>query len=541
MEPRFLAVALAGVFLTNTTSFRGALEAAGPLQESLLPATGIVGQTSLQKTSSTPQATLSSKKAIPFQYLRINGSFQTNVPTTVQFLFGKTSLSVTPTVVTSNMVRVAAPPLLKGQVFVGGSAKVTVIQGTGTTTTSIFAGTLTVARLPKVKLPPGVVTKSFINVAKGIVTDAQTKIQGSALDTAQTADTITATLTFFDAMTANVNTAVEGAKKKSMARSQDSSDSDYTVALSVSTVKQLDSYYAGFIAAGQLNTTDPEMILAYKSWNEAIQGSQYDAAAALKLSQAEQEYKQVVNTAAFITGEVKNLMALKTTVIANLGIASIAFPAVSPLAAGLALSSAVLDSCVILGLDLDAGLYALAGNNGQSQAYLLAAGNMAQDSLVNLGLGAFAKFAGGESFKTLVTSLVDLYNSEMATLQNVVPQPAIPPDTQFPTNLPKGNYAMTMSGTSEATCCGPDGCTTSTYDIPQTDLGAIPMKDPKSFEKTLVEALDTAAASVTVPGCSLSVSYSTFTDDAFTATLTVFCTSPGCTTTATVNITLQKQ
>jgi hypothetical protein len=514
-------------------------------------ATGIVRQAFPKKTSSSPKATLSSNKAIPFQYLRINGSFQTNVPTTVQFLFGKTSLSVTPTVVTSNTIRVAVPPLLKGQVFVGGSAKVTVIQGTGTATTSISAGNLTVASLPKVKLPPGVVTKSFINVAKGIVTDAQTKITGSAIDTEQTANTITATLAFFDAMTADVNTAVEGAKKKSAARSIDSSDSNYTMAISVSTVKQLDSYYAGLIAAGQLNTTDSDMILAYKSWNEAIQGSHYDAAAELKLIQAEQEYQQLVNqNAKALTEGLNSMMAPTTATISSLTLEGIATgnPAVATAAAGLALSSDVLTVGMVLGLVLDAGYYAATDDTVQYQAYLQTAGDMAKDLFIGKALGAVTKFTLGESASDLATSLRDLFNSSndaVAPLQNV-DQPTIQADTHFPTGLTKGNYMMTYSTNVSAItccCCSPQECiTTPGYSTPLTTLGVIPLTSPKIFEKVLVQAFNAAVAGASGPGCSQSVSYSPFTGNAFTATYTVTCTSEGCTGgTTTFNFTLQKQ
>jgi hypothetical protein len=504
-----------------------------------------------KKTSSSPTATLSSNKAIPFQYLRINGSFQTDVPTTVQFMFGKTSLSVTPTVVTSNTIRVAVPPLLKGQVFVGGSAKVTVIQGAGIAATSISAGKLTVASLPKVKLPPGVVTKSFINVAKGIVTDAQTKITGSAMDTDQTADTITETLAFFDAMTANVNTAVEGGKKKSVVRSLDSSDSNYTVEFSGSTVKQLDSYCAGLIAAGQLNTTDSDMILTYKSWNEAIQGSHYDAAAELKLMQAEQAYQQLVNqNAKALTEGLNSMMAPTTAIISSLTLAGITTsnPAVAAAAAGLALSADVLTTGMILGLFLDAGYYAATDDAVQYRAYLLTAGEMAKNVFIGKALGFITKFSLGELASDAATSLKDLYDSSndaVAPLKNVE-QPTVPADTKFPTGLTKGNYMMTYSANISAItccCCEPWTCTTTPgYSIaPLTTLGVIPLKNLKTFQKTLVAAFNAAVATAVTPGCSQSVNYSPFTDDAFTVTYTVTCSSEGCTGgTTTANFTLQK-
>lgn len=510
-------------------------------------ATGIIGQASPEKTSSSPTATLSSNKAIPFQYLRITGSFQTDVNTTVQFLFGKTSLSVTPTVVTSNTVRVAVPPLLKGQVFVGGSAKVTVIQGA----TSISVGKLTVASLPKVKLPAGVVTKSFINVAKGIVTDAQTKITGSAIDTEQTTDTIAETLAFFDAMTADVNTAVEGTKKKSTARSLDSSDSNYTMTISASTVKQLDSYCAGLIAAGQLNTTDANMILAYKSWNEAIQGSRYDAAAELKLIQAEQGYQQLVNqNAQALTEGLNSMMAPTTAIISSLTLEGIATgnPAVATAAAGLALSSDVLTAGLVFGLVLDAGYYAATDDTVQYHAYLQTAGNMAGDFFIGKALGAVTKFTLGESASDLATSLRDLFSSSndaVATLKNV-DQPTIKADTYFPTGLTKGNYMMTYSANVSALtccCCSPQTCaTTPAYSVPLATLGPFPMKNLKTFEKVLVQAFNAAVATVSGSGCSQSVSYSPFTDDTFTVTYTVTCSSEGCTGgIATFNFILQKQ
>ena len=73
-------------------------------------------------------------------------------------------------------------------------------------------------------------------------------------------------------------------------------------------------------------------------------------------------------------------------------------------------------------------------------------------------------------------------------------------------------------------------------------LGTFPMTNLKTFAKVLVQAFNAAVASVSEPGCSQSVSYSPFTDNAFTVTYTVTCTSEGCTGgTTTFSFTLQKQ
>ena len=110
---------------------------------------------------------------------------------------------------------------------------------------------------------------------------------------------------------------------------------------------------------------------------------------------------------------------------------------------------------------------------------------------------------------------------------------------KFP-NLPKGNYGLTYSYSIGAiTCCSdPQHCITtpgSTYG-PTTYPMSFPLVNLKLFEKTLETAFNAAMAGANQPGCTQNVSYSPFTNDAFTVTYTVTCTSPGCTGGATTFI-----
>lgn len=120
------------------------------------------------------------------------------------------------------------------------------------------------------------------------------------------------------------------------------------------------------------------------------------------------------------------------------------------------------------------------------------------------------------------------------------------PSAKFPTNLPKGNYGLTYSWSiADITCCSdPLHCTTtpgSTYG-PTTYPVSFPLVNLKLFRSALETAFNAAVASVSEPGCTQHVSYSPFSDDAFTVTYTVTCTSPGCTGGATTfSFTLQKQ
>lgn len=114
----------------------------------------------------------------------------------------------------------------------------------------------------------------------------------------------------------------------------------------------------------------------------------------------------------------------------------------------------------------------------------------------------------------------------------------------FPQNLPSGTYLMTYSwSVASITCCSGGNCTTTPgYSVPSTSLGTVPLTNLKTFAKILVQAFNAAVAAATTPGCSQSVGYSPFADDAFTVTYTVTCTSPGCTGGATTfSFTLQKQ
>jgi hypothetical protein len=122
------------------------------------------------------------------------------------------------------------------------------------------------------------------------------------------------------------------------------------------------------------------------------------------------------------------------------------------------------------------------------------------------------------------------------------PVAGLPPG--FPQGVPTGTYLMTYSySIASITCCSGGTCsTTPGYSVPSTSLGTFPMTNLKTFAKILVQAFNAAVASAATPGCSQSVGYSPFADDAFTVTYTVTCSSPGCTGGATtIQFTLQKQ
>jgi hypothetical protein len=114
---------------------------------------------------------------------------------------------------------------------------------------------------------------------------------------------------------------------------------------------------------------------------------------------------------------------------------------------------------------------------------------------------------------------------------------------RFPQNLPAGTYVMTWWGTivSKAYNAATGTWETSTTSIPVTAAGTFKMTNLKTFAGALVKAFDLAIASVNQPGCSQSVNYSPFTDDAFTASYTVTCSSTDASATTTVNFTLTKQ
>ncbi|MGA2173121.1 MAG: hypothetical protein ABSG82_08985 [Sedimentisphaerales bacterium] len=116
----------------------------------------------------------------------------------------------------------------------------------------------------------------------------------------------------------------------------------------------------------------------------------------------------------------------------------------------------------------------------------------------------------------------------------------------FPTDLPTGTYVMTSSAdVSSFQCCSgsPPQCATFPgYSTPLTTVGTFPMTNLKTFAKVVVQAFNSAVAASVSPGCSQSVSYSPFTDDAFTVTYTATCSSEGCTDgITTFTFTLQKQ
>jgi len=90
----------------------------------------------------------------------------------------------------------------------------------------------------------------------------------------------------------------------------------------------------------------------------------------------------------------------------------------------------------------------------------------------------------------------------------------------LPTDLEKGDYLMTYSWSYSGSCSG-----SGSY-----ELTTIPLHGSmKSFYKTFKKVMDAAVSSVSVSGCTQSVSYTDLGDNSFSCTITVSCTA--CSTT----------
>lgn len=100
----------------------------------------------------------------------------------------------------------------------------------------------------------------------------------------------------------------------------------------------------------------------------------------------------------------------------------------------------------------------------------------------------------------------------------------------FPQSLPAGKYLMTYSASGAAS-------------IPTTSLGYYNLSSAglKAFYNNISRAFNTAINAVSEPGCSQAVSYSPFSDNSFTISYTVTCTSGGQSASETIEFTLTKQ
>jgi len=335
------------------------------------------------------------------------------------------------------MVRVAVPPLLRGAAYTGGTASVRVIQGEGASASFVDAGKIQVSKLPRVRLPAGVATKSFVRLARGVLTDARDRIAGSAFDTPEYADTIASTLNFFDAVEASVDAATTARRATGTgATGKAATDaSAFDVDLSAGLVKRLDAYFAGVLAAGARNTTDPTLKLAYESLADAMglsPSAPYDAA----LAAAELEYRaRVTESAAALADGLNSITAPLSTTTAVLGITGLATgnPVALAGAAKLAVVSDVITSGLILGLSLDAAHAALTGDQFQYDVYFTTAVNLAGEFATGKALGAVVKLAGGEATADLFGNLRDLagaFGVQILTFQSLT-QPALPADASI--------------------------------------------------------------------------------------------------------------
>jgi hypothetical protein len=124
-----------------------------------------------------------------------------------------------------------------------------------------------------------------------------------------------------------------------------------------------------------------------------------------------------------------------------------------------------------------------------------------------------------------VTLVMDGNESAIATF-NLTPTP---PTSGFPTDLPTGNYSISCSGSMSALTCS--GFTTPGFSIPTINAGpyALTASNFETFKAEVEAALNAAVSAVQDPaGCGQSLSYSSVADSSFTITLTVQCTTAGC-------------
>ena len=446
-----------------------------------------------------PTAVSSDTKAIPFQFVGLFGTFATGVPTVVEFRFGKTGLVVTPTVVTASMVRVAVPPLLKGAAFSGGKASVRVIQGSGAAATFTYAGTIQVGKLPRVKLPAGEATKSFIRLARGVLTDARDLIEGSAVDTPEHADTIESTLNLFDALEASVDAGVSS--KRATVKAVIAA-SEFDVALSGATVRQMDTYAAGVVAAGARNAAEPETKLVYEALRDAMgltPSDAYDPA----LRDAEAAYRDHVRLSAeALTDGLNTITAPLSTTTAVLGLTGLATgnPVVIVAAAKLAVCTDVLTGGLILGLGLDAAYAALSGDPFYAKVYLESALQLSGEFATGKALGRVVRLAKGEAAEELFGQVRDIAGAagvEFLSFQSIV-QPLLSSDATLTVGdavVVEGNsggrdlvFTVQLSSPSARTvsvkCATTDGTASAGRDYDRLDSTTLTFA-PGDLQRTL--------------------------------------------------------
>lgn len=98
----------------------------------------------------------------------------------------------------------------------------------------------------------------------------------------------------------------------------------------------------------------------------------------------------------------------------------------------------------------------------------------------------------------------------------------------FPQNLPTGTYVMTYSASGDVS-------------IPTTTIGTYPMTNLRLFYDAITSAFNTAISEVSVAGCSQSVGYSPYSDNSFSITYSVTCTSGQYTSSESFVFTLTKE
>ena len=118
------------------------------------------------------------------------------------------------------------------------------------------------------------------------------------------------------------------------------------------------------------------------------------------------------------------------------------------------------------------------------------------------------------------TSTLLIYN------YGTTPVAGVPLD--FPQTLPTGEYVMTYSASGSA-------------NIEPTQIGIFKMTSLKTFYNIITKTFSAAMSSVSSPDCSQGVSYSPYTDDSFSVSYTVTCSSGGESASETLNFTLTKQ
>lgn len=134
--------------------------------------------------------------------------------------------------------------------------------------------------------------------------------------------------------------------------------------------------------------------------------------------------------------------------------------------------------------------------------------------------------AGGGDVQVSGCETPGLFQSVEVYNYGKTPVAGVPSD--FPQNLPTGEYVMTYSASGEVS-------------IPPTTIGAYKLTNLKAFYDEITYAFNLAISQTAVSGCSQSVSYSPYSDNSFSVSYSVTCTSGQYSATESMVFTLTRQ